>query len=437
MKGLPYNSQMLDLAYLRDNLETARERLAHRGFSLDVETFQRLDGERKQLIQEHQRLLETQNTASKEIPRRKKAGEDATALLEEMKGVSQRAQEVKSLVDAAEQALSQFAAVIPNLPDADVPIGPGEAENVEVRRDGEPRKFDFEPKAHWELGPALGILDMERGGKITGSRSYYLAGAGARLERALINFMLDIQTREHGYTEIMPPLMVNRQSLFGTGQLPKFEEDLFWLKNPDYGLIPTAEVPVTNLYRDEILEGDRLPLKYVAYTPCFRSEAGSYGKDVRGIFRVHQFNKVELVKFSKPEDSNDELDKLTKDAEQILQRLGIPYRVVIHSTGDMGFGACKSFDIEVWLPGQNTYREISSCSNYGDFQARRANIKYRPAGGGKTRFVHTLNGSGLAVGRTWIAVMENFQEKDGTITVPEALRPYLDGLDSIRPTRVL
>ena len=298
MKGLPYNSQMLDLAYLRDNLETARERLAHRGFSLDVETFQRLDGERKQLIQEHQRLLETQNTASKEIPRRKKAGEDATALLEEMKGVSQRAQEVKSLVDAAEQALSQFAAVIPNLPDADVPIGPGEAENVEVRRDGEPRKFDFEPKAHWELGPALGILDMERGGKITGSRSYYLAGAGARLERALINFMLDIQTREHGYTEIMPPLMVNRQSLFGTGQLPKFEEDLFWLKNPDYGLIPTAEVPVTNLYRDEILEGDRLPLKYVAYTPCFRSEAGSYGKDVRGIFRVHQFNKVELVKFS-------------------------------------------------------------------------------------------------------------------------------------------
>jgi seryl-tRNA synthetase len=351
-----------------------------------------------------------------------------------MKVVSQRAQEVKTLVDAAEQALSQFAAVIPNLPDPDVPVGPGEAENVEVRRFGEPRKFDFEPKAHWELGPALGILDMERGGKVTGSRSYYLAGAGARLERALINFMLDIQTRKHGYTEIMPPLMVNRQSLFGTGNLPKFEEDLFWLKNPDYGLIPTAEVPVTNLYRDEILDGDRLPIKYVAYTPCFRSEAGSYGKDVRGIFRVHQFNKVELVKFSRPEDSNDELDKLTRDAEQILQQLGIPYRVVIHSTGDMGFGACKSYDIEVWLPGQNTYREISSCSNFGDFQARRANIKYRPAGGGKTRFVHTLNGSGLAVGRTWIAVTENFQEKDGTITVPEVLRPYCDGLDSIRPT---
>ena len=424
---------MLDLAYLRDNLATARERLAHRGFLLDVETFQRLDSERKQFILERERLLQTQNTASREIARRKKANEDATALLEDMKVVSQQAQEIKIALDTTETALSQFATVIPNLPDPEVPVGPGEAENVEVRRVGEPRKFEFEPKAHWDLGPALGILDMERGGKVTGSRSYYLAGAGARLERALINFMLDIQTREHGYTEIMPPLMVNRQSLFGTSQLPKFEEDLFWLKNPDYGLIPTAEVPVTNLYRDEILDGDRLPIKYVAYTPCFRSEAGSYGKDVRGIFRVHQFNKVELVMFSTPEDSNDELEKLTSDAEKILQRLGIPYRVVIHSTGDMGFGACKSYDIEVWLPGQNTYREISSCSNFGDFQARRANIKYRPAGGGKTRFVHTLNGSGLAVGRTWIAVTENFQQKDGTITVPEALRPYFDGLESIGP----
>jgi seryl-tRNA synthetase len=424
---------MLDLAYLRDNLETARERLAHRGFLLDVETFQKLDGERKQHILEVEKLRQAQNVASEEIARRKKAKEDASAQLNEMKAVSQRVKELEVLLRVAEEALFQFATVIPNLPDASVPIGPGEEENVEVRRFGEPRKFEFEPKAHWDLCPPLGILDMERGGKITGSRFYFLAGAGARLERALINFMLDIQTREHGYTEIIPPLMVNRQSLFGTSQLPKFEEDLFWLKNPDFGLIPTAEVPVTNIYRDEILDGDKLPIKFTAYTPCFRSEAGSYGKDVRGIFRVHQFNKVELVKFSKPEDSNDELDKLTADAEQILKRLGLHYRVVIHSTGDMGFGASKSYDIEVWLPGQNTFREISSCSNFGDFQARRANIRYRPAGGGKTRFVHTLNGSGLAVGRTWIAITENFQQKDGTILVPDALRPYLDGLDVIRP----
>ncbi len=428
----PTIPQMLDLTYLRDNLDTARQRLADRGFVLDVETFQRLDGERKQFIREVEELRQSQNVASGEIARRKKAGEDASTYLDEMKSVSQRIKEIDVSLRAAEDALFQFATVIPNLPDPEVPVGAGEAENVEVRRFGEPRRFEFEPKAHWDLCPALGILDMERGGKITGSRFYYLAGAGARLERALINFMLDVQTREHGYTEIVPPLMVNRGSLFGTGQLPKFEEDLFWLKNPDYGLIPTAEVPVTNLYRDEILDGRRLPLKYVAYTPCFRSEAGSYGKDVRGIFRVHQFNKVELVKFSKPEDSSDELEKLTVDAEQILQRLGIPYRVVIHSTGDMGFGACKSYDIEVWLPGQNTYREISSCSNYGDFQARRANIKFRPEGGGKARYVHTLNGSGLAVGRTWIAVAENFQQQDGTISVPDALRPYFGGADTIR-----
>jgi seryl-tRNA synthetase len=278
---------------------------------------------------------------------------------------------------------------------------------------------------------------MERGGKITGSRFYYLAGAGSRMERALVNLMLDIQTRENGYTEITPPLMVNRQSMFGTGQLPKFEEDLFWLKAPDYALIPTAEVPVTNLYRDEILDGARLPLKFAAFTPCFRSEAGSYGRDVKGIFRVHQFNKVELVKFARPEESDDELEKLTRDAEKILQRLDIPYRVVIHSTGDMGFGAQKSYDIEAWLPGQNTYREISSCSNFGDFQARRANIRFRPAGGGRTRHVHTLNGSGLAVGRTWIAVAENYQQADGTIRVPEALRPYMDGLEVIQPATTL
>jgi len=437
LRGLPYNASMLDLAYLRDNLETARERLAHRGYLLDVETFQRLDGERKQFIQEVERLRQTQNTASDEIARLKKAKADASGPLTEMKAVAQRVKEVEVLLRGAEDALFQFASVIPNLADPSVPVGAGEAQNVEVRRVGEPPKYEFAPKAHWDLCPALGILDMERGGKVTGSRFYYLAGSGARLERALINFMLDTHTRENGYTEIVAPLMVNRQSMFGTGQLPKFEEDLFWLKNPDYGLIPTAEVPVTNLYRDEILEEARLPVKFAAFTPCFRSEAGSYGKDVRGIFRVHQFNKVELVKFSKPEESDSELEKLTNDAERILQRLEIPYRVIIHSTGDMGFAATKGYDIEVWLPGQNTYREISSCSNFGDFQARRANIRFRPAGGGKTRFVHTLNGSGLAVGRTWIAICENFQQQDGSIAIPPALRPYMNGQDTIRPQTVL
>jgi len=306
-----------------------------------------------------------------------------------------------------------------------------------VRRVGEIPNFDFVPKAHWDIGPALGILDSERGSKVTGSRFYYLAGRGARLERALIQFMLDIQTKENGYIEINPPLMVNRQSLYGTSQLPKFEEDIFWVTNTDYGLIPTAEVPLTNMYRDEIIDGDRLPLKFVAYTPCFRSEAGSYGKDVRGIFRVHQFNKVEIVKFSRVEDSNGDLETLTGDAEKILRRLELPYRVVIHCAGDMGFGATKGYDLEVWLPGQNTYREISSCSNFGDFQARRANIRYRPTGGGKPRFAHTLNGSGLAVGRTWIAILENFQQSDGTVRVPKALQPYFDDQDAIRPETTL
>jgi seryl-tRNA synthetase len=428
---------MLDLAYVRENLESVRERLAHRGFSLDVETFQRLDRERKRLIQETDRLRQSRNQASDEIARLMKDKADVTALRNDMKAVSQRIKDLEEALKSVDDALFLFATVIPNLPDPTVPIGPTENENVEVRRSGQPPAFDFTPKAHWDLCPTLGILDSERGAKVTGSRFYYLAGPGARLERALINFMLDIQTRERGYVEVGPPLMVNRDSMFGTGQLPKFEADLFWLKEPDYALIPTAEVPLTNLYRDEILEDERLPLRFTAYTPCFRSEAGSYGKDVRGIFRVHQFNKVELVKFTRPEESNEELDKLTNDAETILQRLGLAYRTVIHSTGDMAFGATKSYDLEVWLPGQNTYREISSCSNFGDFQARRANIRYRPAGGGKTRFVHTLNGSGLAVGRTWIAVAENYQQKDGTIRVPEALRPYIDGLEVIRPSTAL
>src|SRR5207248_4455460 len=328
-------------------------------------------------------------------------------------------------------------ATIPNLPDPAVPIGAGEEQNVEVRRIGEPPRFDFQPKAHWDLCPALGIMDLERATKITGSRFPLLAGAGARVERALINFMLDVHTKEHGYTEIVPPFMANSKSLFGTSQLPKFEEDLFKVRDTDYYLIPTAEVPVTNIFRDEIIDGERLPIKFTAYTPCFRSEAGSYGKDVRGIFRQHQFNKVELVKFTRQENSIGELESLVRNAEEILKRLKLPYRVVIHCTGDMGFAAVKSYDLEVWLPGQNAYREISSCSNFGDFQARRASIRFRPSGGGKVRFVHTLNGSGLASGRTWIAIMENYQQKDGTVAIPDALRPYMDGQTMIRPETVI
>lgn len=428
---------MLDLAYLRENLEAARERLAHRGFKLDLETFQRLDGERKQSIQEVERLRQLRNTASEDIARLVREKVDVTEKRNEMKVVSQRIKELEESLRAIEENLFQFASILPNLPDPSVPIGLTEEQNVEVRRVGEPPKFDFQPKAHWDLCPPLGILDLERATKIAGSRFPLLAGLGARLERALMNFMLDIHTREHGYKEIVPPFMANSKSLFGTSQLPKFEEDLFKIRDTDYYLVPTAEVPVTNIYRDDIIDGQRLPIKFAAYTPCFRSEAGSYGKDVRGIFRQHQFNKVELVKFSRPEDSDAELESLVTDAEEILKRLKIPYRVVIHSTGDMGFAASKSYDIEVWLPGQNAYREISSCSNFDDFQARRANIRYRPAAGEKVRFVHTLNGSGLAMGRTWIAIMENFQQKDGSVVIAEALRPYLDGQSLIRPETVI
>jgi seryl-tRNA synthetase len=428
---------MLDLTYLRENLETARTRLALRGYAFDVETFQRLDGERKQFIQEVEGLRQKLKSGSAEIGKLKRENLDYTVRQNEMTAISDQINALLQPLKTVEESLTAMAALMPNLPDPSVPTGMTEAENVEVRRVGKIPEFNFAPKAHWDLGPALGILDMERGAKVTGARFYYLAGRGARLERALIQFMLDIHTKENGYIEIAPPLMVNRQSLYGTSQLPKFEEDLFWLKNADYGLIPTAEVPLTNIYRDEILDGSRLPLKFVAYTPCFRSEAGSYGKDVRGIFRVHQFNKVEIVKFSKAEDSNSDLETLTSDAEKILQRLEIPYRVVIHCAGDMGFGATKGYDLEVWLPGQHTYREISSCSNFGDFQARRANIRYRPAGGGKTRFAHTLNGSGLAVGRTWIALIENYQQADGTVRIPEALRPYFDNEVAIRPDTVL
>jgi seryl-tRNA synthetase len=428
---------MLDPAYLRENIEAARDRLAQRGFSLDVETFQRLDGERKKIILEVERLRQLSKKGSEEVARLSREKADVTEKRNEMKALSQQIKDKEEALRAVEDNVFQFVSTIPNLPDPAVPVGLTDDQNVEVRRVGEVPRFDFKPKAHWDLCPPLGVLELERATKITGSRFPLLAGMGARIERALINFMLDIHTKEHGYKEVVPPFMANSKSLFGTSQLPKFEEDLFKVRDTDYYLIPTAEVPVTNIYRDEIIEGERLPIKLTAYTPCFRSEAGSYGKDVRGIFRQHQFNKVELVKFARPENSDAELESLVENAEEILKRLRLAYRVVIHSTGDMGFAASKSYDIEVWLPGQNAYREISSCSNFDAFQARRANIKYRPGPGEKVRFVHTLNGSGLAVGRTWIAIMENYQQNDGTVVIPEALRPYIDGLAMIRPETVI
>ena len=428
---------MLDLNYLRENIETARQRLAGRGFLLDVETFQRLDGERKSIIYEVERLRQRRNSASEDIAKLLREKVEVTDKRNEMKLVSQQIKDKEEALRTVEGNLFQFAATIPNLPDPAVPVGPTDEQNVEVRRAGDPPRFDFPPKAHWDLCPPLGILDLDRATKIAGSRFPLLAGMGARLERGLINFMLDIHTNEHGYKEVLPPFMANSDSLFGTSNLPKFEGDLFKVRDTDYYLVPTAEVPVTNIYREDIIDGERLPIKFTACTPCFRSEAGSYGKDVRGIFRQHQFNKVELVKFTRPEDSNAELESLVAAAEEILKRLKLAYRVVIHSTGDMGFAASKSYDIEVWLPGQDNYREISSCSNFEDFQARRANIRYRPGGGGKVRFVHTLNGSGLAIGRTWIAIMENYQQKDGTVVIPEALRPYVGGQSLIRPETII
>src|SRR5262245_19089838 len=428
---------MLDLAYLRENIENARDRLAHRGFSLDVQTFQRLDSERKNIILEVERLRQLSKKGSEEVAKLAREKIDTTEKRNEMKAVSQQIKDKDEALRVVDEKIFQFLSVIPNLPDPSVPIGLTDEQNVEVRRVGEVPRFDFEVKAHWDLCPPLGILDLERATKITGSRFPLVAGLGARVERALINFMLDIHTKEHGYLEVVPPFMANSKSLFGTSQLPKFEEDLFKLRDSDYYLIPTAEVPVTNIYRDDIIDGARLPIKFTAFTPCFRSEAGSYGKDVRGIFRQHQFNKVELVKFTRPEDSDRELEALVSDAEEILKRLKLAYRVVIHSTGDMGFAASKSYDLEVWLPGQAAYREISSCSNFDAFQARRANIKYRPSPGEKVRFVHTLNGSGLAVGRTWIAILENYQQKDGTVIIPEALRPYLGGQSVIQPETII
>jgi len=421
---------MYELSYFRNNLDAVAARLADRGFTVDVEAFRKLDTQRRAAVSEAEALKAQKNSESAEIGKLKRAGSDTAALQQRVRELDELISKLDGQASALDDQFREIMAGIPNMPHASVPVGTSAADNVEVRRWGTPPEFSFKPKSHWDLGPDLGILDFERAAKITGARFVVYMGLGAKLERALINFMLDVHTKEHGYTEVLPPFMINSASLFGTGQLPKFGEDLFKLEKTDYWLAPTAEVPVTNLYRDETLDLDSLPIKFCAYTPCFRSEAGSYGRDVRGIIRQHQFQKVELVKFSKPENSYDELESLTRDAEDILQRLGLPYRTVVLSTGDIGFGSAKTYDIEVWLPGQGEYKEISSCSNYEAFQARRASIKAK-SGKGKAEFVHTLNGSGLAVGRTWLAILENYQQADGSVVVPEALRPFM-GVDVIR-----
>jgi len=427
---------MLDLHFVRENLDAVRTALQNRNFPVGtLDKFAEFDAERRRVIGEADRINQERNAASKEIGSLMQAGERSAAdeKKAEVAGLKERQTELEQRRDESEAAMRDLLAGLPNIPFDDVPVGPDETANKEIRRWGEPRVFDFEPKDHVDLGESLGILDLERATKIAGSRFAILNGAGARLERALVNFMLDIQTREHGYAETLPPFLVNRTALFGTNQLPKFEEDLFHVKDErGFALIPTAEVPVTNYHAGEILDASDLPIKYTAYTPCFRSEAGSYGRDTRGLIRQHQFEKVELVKLTLPEDSEAEHEKLTADAERILQLLGLPYRTMLLSTGDMGFGAKKTYDIEVWLPSQKTFREISSCSNCGDFQARRMNTRFRRAGGAKPEFVHTLNGSGLAVGRTWIAVIENYQQADGTIRIPDVLQTYMNGLTEIR-----
>jgi len=427
---------MLDLNFVRDNLPLIEEKLRQRGLDPAevLKDFSAIDARRRQAIAEVEALQARRNRASEEIARLKKEKQDAAAQIAETKELRETIQQLDEKVQHEDAALRQMLATIPNLPHASVPVGQTPADNVEVRRWGKPPQFDFVPKPHWDLGEQLGILDLERATKLTGARFAVYWDMGAKLERALANFMLDLHTREHGYTEVLPPYLVNSESLYGTGNLPKFAADLFRVPqgDKDLWLIPTAEVPVTNLYRDEVIDAARLPISLTAYTPCFRSEAGSYGKDVRGIIRQHQFQKVELVKFAHPDTSYEELEKLTHHAETVLQKLGLHYRVVALSTGDMGFSSAKTYDLEVWLPGQQLFREISSCSNFEAFQARRANIRFRPAGKGKTEFAHTLNGSGLAVGRTWLAILENYQQKDGTVLIPEILRPYM-GADRITP----
>jgi len=422
---------MLDIKYLRENLDSVKERIGTRGTKIDWERFAALDRERREALSKWERLKEQKNRLSGEIGKRKKSAVDTASLMREVETITDEIRAAKGPLAEIEKRFEDFALSVPNVPHASVPLGSSPEDNKEVRRWGELPRFDFSPKNHWEIGEELGILDFTRAVKIAGTRFAVYRGEGALLERALANFMLDVHTREHGYVEVLPPFIINTASLTGTGQLPKFAGDLFKLEGTDYWLSPTAEVQVTNLFREEILDPDGLPLKLCAWTANFRSEAGSYGKDMRGIVRLHQFQKVELVKFARPEESYGELESLTRDAETILQKLGLSYRVVALCTGDLGFGAAKTYDIEVWLPGQNDYKEISSCSNFEDFQARRAQIRYRPEKKGKPVFVHTLNGSGLAVGRTVVAVLENYQQKGGSVVIPEVLRPYMGGLERI------
>jgi seryl-tRNA synthetase len=421
---------MLDARFVRENIDAVKEALNKRGYEFPLSHFLAIDEKRMAFLRDAEELRNKRNVVSEEIGRLKRDKADATALLEEMKGVSDRIKSLDERLKEVEEETRNLLLTIPNIPDESVPVGKDETENVEIRKWGAPGEFAFEPLNHWDIAATLDIIDFDRASKIAGARFALMKGAGARLERALMNFMLDLNTSK-GYTEVFPPVLVNKESMTGTGQLPKFEAELFRIADPELYLIPTAEVPVTNIHRGEILKEEDLPLYYTAYTPCFRREAGSYGKDTRGLIRQHQFNKVELVKFVKPEDSHAELEKLTNDAEDILQRLGLPYRVIILCTGDMGFSSARTYDIEVWLPGQNKYREISSCSNFGDFQARRADIRFKRTGKKGTEFVHTLNGSCLAIGRTLVAVLENYQQKDGSVIVPEALRQYM-GTDRIK-----
>ena len=427
---------MLDIKYIRENTESVKQRLATRGtdYSALVDKAVALDAARRALIADNEEQKARQNAKNKEIPALKKAGQDVSAVFEELKEIARRIKEDDARQAELEKELEDVLLAIPNLPNERVPVGRDDSENLEMRRSGEPTQFPFEPKAHWDIGRDLGILDPETAAKVSGARFHFYKGLGARLERAVINFFLNTHTGEHGYTEVFPPFMVNRDSMRGTGQLPKFEEDAFRVANNDYFLIPTAEVPVTNMHRSEILSADALPIKYAAYSACFRAEAGSAGRDQRGLIRQHQFNKVELVKFTAPEDSYDELEKLTDDACHVLDLLGLPYRVVRLCTGDLGFSSAMTYDIEVWMPSYGRYVEISSCSDFEDYQARRAAIRYKTDPRGKAMFVHTLNGSGVAVGRTVAAILENYQQADGSVRVPEALVPYM-GVDTIGPAR--
>ena len=425
---------MLDLGYLRNNFDEVKTRLAGRGDTDWLGGFSEVDRNRRAAVTEIEGLKAKRNALSAEVAKAKREGLDAEEAIQGSREIGGQVKALEQNVEELDASLKDVLSSIPNVPHESVPVGKDESDNVEVRRWGTPKEFDFEAQAHWDIGPALGILDFERAAKVTGARFAVYWDGGAKLERALMNFMLDVHTREHGYTEVLPPFIVNSGSLFGTGQLPKFAEDQFKLEGTDYWLVPTAEVPLTNLFGKETLDADRLPVKLVAYTPCFRSEAGSYGRDERGIIRQHQFQKVEMVKFVHPEQSYEELESLTADAEDILQRLGLPYRTMTLCTADMGFGSAKTYDIEVWLPGQNEFREISSCSNYESFQARRARIRFRDAAAkkGKPRFLHTLNGSGLAIGRTWVAIVENYQQRDGSVVIPEALRRYV-GAERLSP----